>query len=139
MRFFILVEKIMEYKYLMYSHLLTVVPCIFIGAYLLIVKKGTLYHKLLGKIYMSLMMVTAIITLFMPAYVGSQFLNHFGYIHIFSFLTLYSVPTAIIAVKKGQIKKHKMKMILLYFGAIVIAGGFTLTPGRFLHTFFFGS
>ena len=139
MRFFILVEKIMEYKYLMYSHLLTIVPSIFIGAYLLIVKKGTLYHKLLGKIYMSLMMVTAIITLFMPAYVGSQFLNHFGYIHIFSFLTLYSVPTAIIAVKKGQIKKHKMKMILLYFGAIVIAGGFTLTPGRFLHTFFFGS
>ncbi|MCL7764995.1 DUF2306 domain-containing protein [Polaribacter sp. Z014] len=129
----------MEYKYLMYSHLITVIPCIFMGAYLLALRKGTPFHKLLGKIYMSLMMITAIITLFMPAYVGPQLLNHFGYIHLFSFLTIYSVPTAIFAVKKGQIKKHKLKMIFLYFGAIVIAGGFTLTPGRFLHTFFFGS
>ena len=121
----------------MYAHLITVVPCVFIGAYLLSVKKGTPFHKLLGKLYMSLMVITAVITLFMPAYVGPQFLHHFGYIHLFSILTLYSVPTAIIAVKKGQIKKHKFKMIFLYVGAIIIAGGFTLSPGRFLHTLFF--
>ncbi|WP_218598193.1 DUF2306 domain-containing protein [Polaribacter sp. NJDZ03] len=129
----------MEYKYLMYAHLITVVPCVFIGAYLLAVKKGTPFHRDLGKIYMLLMMITAIITLFMPAYVGPQVLNHFGFIHLFSFLTLYSIPTAIIAIKKKQIKKHKLKMIFLYVGAIVIAGGFTFTPGRYLHTFFFGS
>ena len=127
----------MEYKYLMYAHLLTVIPCVLIGGYLLAVKKGTPFHKLLGKLYMSLMVITAVITLFMPAYVGPQFLHHFGYIHLFSILTLYSVPTAIIAVKKGQIKKHKFKMIFLYVGAIIIAGGFTLSPGRFLHTLFF--
>ncbi|MFT5306278.1 MAG: putative membrane protein, partial [Chitinophagales bacterium] len=45
---------------------------------------------------------------------------------------------AIIAIKKGDVKKHKWKMVLLYFGAIVIAGGFTLMPGRFLHQLFFG-
>ncbi|SDR69296.1 Uncharacterized membrane protein [Polaribacter sp. KT25b] len=129
----------MEYKYLMYAHLVTVVPCVFIGAYLLSVKKGTPFHKSLGKIYMSLMIITAIITLFMPADVGPQFLNHFGYIHLFSFLTLYSVPTAIIAIKKGHVKKHKLKMIFLYVGAIIIAGGFTFTPGRFLHNLFFGN
>ena len=123
----------------MYAHLITVVPCVFIGAYLLAVKKGTPFHRNLGKIYMLLMMITAIITLFMPAYVGPQVLNHFGFIHLFSFLTLYSIPTAIIAIKKKQIKKHKLKMIFLYVGAIVIAGGFTFTPGRYLHTFFFGS
>ncbi|PQB08063.1 hypothetical protein BST83_13595 [Polaribacter filamentus] len=129
----------MDYKYLMYAHLITVVPCFFMGAYLLSVKKGTRFHKSLGKIYMSLMMITAIITLFMPADVGPQFFNHFGYIHLFSFLTLYSVPTAIIAIRKGQVKKHKLKMIFLYVGAIIIAGGFTFTPGRYLHTFFFGN
>ncbi|QXP66749.1 DUF2306 domain-containing protein [Polaribacter sp. AHE13PA] len=127
----------MEYKYLMYAHLITVVPCVFIGAYLLAVKKGTPFHRNLGKTYMLLMMITAVITLFMPAYVGPQFLNHFGLIHLFSFLTLYSIPTAIIAIKKKQIKKHKLKMIFLYVGAIVIAGGFTFTPGRYLHTLFF--
>lgn len=123
----------------MYAHLITVVPCFFIGGYLLAVKKGTPFHKSLGKVYMTLMFTTAIITLFMPAFVGPQFLSHFGYIHLFSFLTLYSLPTAIIAIKKGQVRKHKVKMIILYMGAILIAGGFTFFPGRFLHTFFFGN
>lgn len=123
----------------MFAHLITVVPCFFIGAYLLSVKKGTKIHRKLGKVYMILMFTTAIITLFMPALVGPQFLNHFGWIHLFSFLTLYSVPTAIIAIKKGQIKRHKLKMILLYIGAIIIAGGFTFSPGRYLHHVFFGS
>ncbi|MFT5072227.1 MAG: putative membrane protein [Chitinophagales bacterium] len=128
----------MSYEHLMYLHLLTIVPCVFLGAYLLIVQKGTGIHKLLGRIYMILMTITATITLFMPALVGPQFFGHIGYIHLFSFLTLYSVPTAIIAIKKGDVKKHKWKMVLLYFGAIVIAGGFTLMPGRFLHQLFFG-
>ena len=101
----------------MFTHLLTVVPCIFIGAYVLLTKKGSYKHRLIGKIYLSLMFFTAIISLFLPAQVGSQFLNHFGWIHLFSILTLYTVPTAIFAIKKGNIKYHKRKMLLLYFGA----------------------
>ena len=128
----------MPYRILMYAHLITVIPCIFIGAYLLIVQKGSKVHKVLGRIYMVLMMITAIITLFMPAFVGPQFLNHFGFIHLFSILTIYSVPTALIAIRKGQVGRHKWKMIGLYFGAIIIAGGFTLAPGRYLHQMFFG-
>lgn len=126
------------YTILMYSHLITVVPCIFLGAYLLLSKKGGTIHRTLGKLYMLLMIFTASVSLVLPAQVGPQFLNHFGYIHLFSLLTLYSVPTALIAIRKGNIRKHKIKMILLYIGAIVIAGGFTLAPGRFLHQVFFG-
>lgn len=127
----------MDYDFLMFSHLYTVVPCIFLGAALIFMKKGTKIHKKLGQLYMILMLITAVITLFMRADVGPQILNHFGWIHAFSFLTLYTVPTAYIAIQKGQVKKHQRKMILLYFGAIVIAGGFTLTPGRYLYEVFF--
>ncbi|MFT5923027.1 MAG: putative membrane protein [Flavobacteriales bacterium] len=42
------------------------------------------------------------------------------------------------AARKGNIKAHKRKMILLYVGAILIAGAFTLMPGRYLHHVFFG-
>ena len=127
----------MRYYDLMYIHLATVVPCVFLGAYLLIAKKGDTLHRRIGFTYMSLMMFTAVITLFMEAKVGPQFLNHFGYIHLFSILTIYTVPTAITAIKKGQIKRHQRKMVLLYFGAIIIAGGFTFFPGRYLHNLFF--
>lgn len=82
---------------------------------------------------MSLMFFTSIITIFLPANVGPQLFHHFGWIHLFTVLTLWTVPTAIIAVRNGNIKAHKRKMILLYIGAILIAWGFTLVPGRFLN------
>ncbi|WP_298765204.1 DUF2306 domain-containing protein [uncultured Polaribacter sp.] len=127
----------MNFNYLMFAHLITVLPCVLIGALLLLIKKGTKLHKNMGKLYMILMLITAFITLFMKAQVGPKFLNHFGWIHLFSVLTFYSIPTAFFAARKGDIKTHKRKMILLYFGAIVIAGAFTFYPGRYLHSLFF--
>ena len=122
----------------MFLHLFTVLPAFILGTISLLLKKGTQLHKVLGRIYMILMLFTAILTLFMPAAVGPSLFNHFGWIHLFSFLTIYTVPTAYIAIKKGNIKAHKRKMILLYFGALIIAGAFTFMPGRYLHSVFFG-
>jgi len=127
----------MNYLELMYFHLATVVPCFLIGTVLLIIKKGTPIHKQMGRVYMVLMLITAAITLFMPAQVGPQFLGHFGWIHGFSFLAIYTVPTAYLAIKRGDVKSHQRKMVLLYFGAIIIAGGFTFFPGRYLYELFF--
>lgn len=128
----------MTYDQLMFTHLFTVVPCFFIGTILLIIKKGTKIHVFSGRVYMVLMLFTAIVTLFMPAEIGPQFLQHFGWIHLFSILTIWTVPTAYMAIKKGNVKSHKRKMILLYFGALIIAGGFTFVPGRYMYQLFFG-
>jgi uncharacterized membrane protein len=127
----------MQYTNLMYVHLATVLPCFIIGTTLLLIKKGTGIHVFWGRIYMVLMLFTATVTLFMPAQVGPTLFNHFGYLHSFSFLTIYTVPTAYLAIKRGDVKTHKRKMIVLYFGALVIAGGFTLMPGRYLHEVLF--
>jgi Predicted membrane protein len=127
----------MVYEILMYLHLATVVPCVFLGAYLLLAKKGGLFHQKLGAIYMVLMIITAILALFLEARVGPVFLGHFGWIHLFCFLVLWTVPTAFLAIRKGKVKSHQRKMVLLYIGAILIAGGFTFSPGRFLHELFF--
>ncbi|UZD21353.1 DUF2306 domain-containing protein [Algoriphagus halophytocola] len=128
----------MNYDILMFSHLATVVPCIFLGAYLLFAKKGGLTHRNLGALYMSLMLITAVIALFIEAQVGDRLFNHFGYIHLFCLLVFWTVPTAFLSIKKGKVKTHQRKMILLYVGAIILAGGFTLAPGRYLHGVFFG-
>ncbi|WP_339702940.1 hypothetical protein [Algoriphagus aquimarinus] len=37
----------MKYELLMYSHLATVVPCIFLGAYLLSSRKGTYFIEVM--------------------------------------------------------------------------------------------
>ena len=118
-------------------HLATVLPCFVLGTILIFIKKGTFVHKIMGRGYLILMLITAIITIFIPAQVGPQLLNHFGFIHLLSLLTIYTVPTAYFAIKKCKVKVHQRKMVLLYIGAIIIAGGFTLFPGRFLHQLFF--
>lgn len=128
----------MTYTDLMYIHLATVVPCFVLGTLLLFMQKGTNIHRNIGKIYMVLMLFTATVTLFMPARVGPQLFNHFGYIHSFSFLTIYTVPAAYFAIRRGDVNSHKRAMISLYFGAIIIAGGFTFFPGRYLYDVFFG-
>jgi uncharacterized membrane protein len=128
----------MTYTQLAYLHLATVLPAFAIGAFQLLRRKGTPSHKLLGKIYMVLMLLTGLITLAMPAEVGPRFLGHFGFIHLFSFLTLYSVPSAYLAIRRGNIKVHRANMIGLYIGGILIAGSFALAPGRMLHAWLFG-
>lgn len=124
----------MTYLQLTYLHLGTVLPAFFIGTFLLLNQKGSSKHKMLGKFYMLLMLFTATVTLFMSAEVGPTLLGHFGFIHLFALLVFYSVPAAYIAIRKGDIKKHRMNMLGLYFGGLVIAGAFTFAPGRLLHT-----
>lgn len=128
----------MSYQQLAYLHLATVLPAFLLGTYLLLRRKGSPQHRLLGKIYMGLMLLTATVTLFMPAVVGPRLLEHFGFIHLFSLLTFYSVPTAYYAARHHQVRRHRASMIALYVGALVIAGGFAFMPGRLLHRWLFG-
>jgi len=117
--------------------MLTVLPAFFIGTFLLLNTKGTRMHRWLGKVYMLLMLLTALVTLFMSAAVGPVLLGHFGFIHLLSFLVLYSVPAAFFAARNGNIAAHKANMLGLYLGGILIAGAFALMPGRLIHSWLF--
>lgn len=128
----------MTYLQLAYAHLATIVPAFLLGTYLLIRRKGTPQHRMLGRIYLCLMLVTAGITLFMPAEVGPRFMGTFGYIHLLSVLTLVTVPTAYIAAIHHRVALHRGSMLGLYFGGIFIAGSFAFMPGRLLHGWLFG-
>ncbi len=122
---------------IVYAHLATVLPAFVIGTYMMVSRKGSKIHRLLGKIYMVLMMTTAIIALFIKAEVGPQLFGHFGFIHLFSVLVLYSVPKAYFAARRHDRKSHALRMISVYVGGLLIAGSFTLMPGRLMHTWLF--
>ena len=127
----------MTYEHLAYVHLATVLPAFLIGTFLLLNRKGTPLHKACGRVYLTLMLITATITLLMPARVGPQFLGHFGFIHAFSILTLYSATAAYVFIRRGNIRAHRGNMIGLYVGGLLIAGSFALMPGRMLHDWLF--
>jgi uncharacterized membrane protein len=116
-------------------HLATVLPAFVIGTWLIFVStKGARWHRRLGAAYLVLMTVTAITTFFIRT------INPGGLslIHLFIPLTLFGVFGALWNVRRGNIKGHRQAMLGLYFGGILIAGAFTLLPGRLLHQVFFG-
>ena len=127
------------YEFVRDLHLYTIAPCLPLGFYLIVVSgKGGIFHKKIGYVYMVLIFFSSVVSLFLKAYVGPTFLNHFGWIHLLSILTIWTVPRSLIAVKKGNIQRHKRSMKLLYWIGLVLAGLFTLMPGRYLHSLLFG-
>lgn len=125
------------YLPLAYAHLATVVPAVAIGTWLMVSRKGSGPHRVLGRAYMVLMFVTGVISLLMPAAVGPTSFGHFGFIHLFSLLTLWSVPAAWFAARRHDVLAHRGYMIGLFVGGILIAGAFAFMPGRLLNQWLF--
>ncbi len=128
----------MSYENFAWLHLSIILPAFFLGTFLLLNRKGTPLHKLLGKIYMCLMLLTGVITLFMPAYIGPRIFNHFGFLHLFSLVVLVTIPMSFMAARRGDIKSHRGSMIGLYLGGILLAAAIAFLPGRMLPQLLFG-
>lgn len=112
-------------------HLFTALPSLVLGAFILWRKKGGALHRILGRTYSMLMLATAV-TSFWIGRPGTGIAGSgYSFIHIFSVWTLFCVPWAVWAARKGNIAKHQSIMRGLYIG-LCIAGAFTLIPGRLL-------
>ena len=98
--------------------------------------KGTLPHRTMGYTWVALMLVVA----------ASSFAIHgkqqqwggFSAIHLLSVMVLVLVPLALLAARRHRVGTHRGAMIALFTGALVIAGAFTLLPGRIMHRALFG-
>ena len=60
-------------------------------------------------------------------------------IHLLAIFTLITLPLAVWAAHRHRVAAHRRAMISLFLGALVIAGAFTLVPGRIMHQVVFGS
>lgn len=123
-------------------HFVTVVPAFFLGAWqLLASRKGSASHRLIGKIYLGLMSVTAVAAFFIPSF-SSFSLGigplRLGLIHLFIPLTVNGIWQTRRALRAGNIAAHKASMRGLYIGGLIIAGLLTFLPGRVMYRMFFG-
>lgn len=126
-------------------HFFTVVPAFFLGGWLLLAsRKGSAPHRAVGMTYLVLMTVTAACTIFISA--PPQW-PHFSlgpnlrisFIHLFIPLTVVGIYRGITRIRRGDVEGHRRAMNRMYIGALLIAGLFTLLPGRIMHAIFFGS
>jgi uncharacterized membrane protein len=123
-------------------HVATVVPAFFLGAWqLLASRKGSVSHRLVGKIYLALMFGTAVVAFFIPSFssfsLGGGSIR-LGLIHLFIPLTIHGVWRTRKALRDGDIAAHRASMQGVYIGGLLIAGVLTFLPGRIMYRIFFG-
>lgn len=116
-------------------HVLTVVPAALLGGYILVSRKGTPRHRMLGKIWVALMIASAFSSLFIHQI---RLWGPFSPIHILSVVVIVSSLLAIYHVRHGNIRAHKAAMVSVYIGGIFGAGVFTFWPGRIMNQVFLG-
>ena len=116
-------------------HALAAIVAILLGAIQLLSRKGTLIHKALGWVWVLLMLVVSVSSLFIHEI---NMWGKYSPIHILSLWTIFCLLLAIYFVRIGNIKRHKQTMTVLYLLALILTGLFTLLPGRVMHVVIFG-
>jgi uncharacterized membrane protein len=116
----------------LFVHLFTVIPAVPLGAVVLWRPKGDALHRVLGRIWALLMMVTSVSSFWLQDLRGG-----FSFIHLFAVLTLVSIPVAVWHARRGNIRRHVNAMRGVYVG-LIAAGVLAVVPGRFLGDQLFG-
>jgi uncharacterized membrane protein len=107
-----------------------------LGVVQLSAPKGTLPHRALGWIWVTLMLVVSVSAFFIHQI---RLWGPWSPIHLLAIFTLVMLPVAVVAAHRHDVARHRRAMIGLFVGALVIAGIFTFAPGRIMHAVVFGS
>jgi uncharacterized membrane protein len=107
-------------------HLAAALLALVLGGAIFLRGKGNSAHRLLGRTWVALMLVTALSTWWIRGN-GS-----FSWIHGLSVLTLVLLGVGVYYAMQSRIAAHQRTMKGLYAGALVVAGAFALLPQRLL-------
>jgi len=126
---------------IVYVHATLALLSVPLGLYLFATRKGTNQHKALGRIWVTSLIIVSLTAVFIQEINSGQY----SLIHVLVPWTIGSLIYSIWNIKKfkkTKIKRYKFahmySMIGVYIGALLIAGAFTLMPGRFFHKILFG-
>ncbi len=97
--------------------------------------KGTLPHRTIGWIWVLLMASVAVSSFWIHQI---KLIGPWSPIHLLSIFTLVMLPLAVWRAHRHRVGDHRRAMIAIFSGALVVAGLFTLLPGRIMHTVVFG-
>jgi uncharacterized membrane protein len=111
-------------------HAIAALLAIVLGRFQLWGPKGTRNHRMLGYIWVGLMAIVGFSGFFIH---GLRLVGSLSPIHLLSAITLVSLWHAIRAARRGDIRRHRKTMVVLFWMALILTGFFTFWPGRVMH------
>lgn len=116
-------------------HAFTAMAAFLLGLVQLIGVKGTTTHRVLGYIWVLLMLVIAVSSFWIH---GMRQFGPYSLIHLLSIMVLVMLPAGVYFARVHRVRGHRRTMLGLFSGALIIAGLFTFVPGRLMHQVMFG-
>ena len=111
-------------------HAFAALAAAMLGALQLWGPKGTRNHRMLGYIWVGLMVFVAASGFFIHVL---RLFGPFSPIHLLSVFTLASLWYAVRMARRGDIRRHRQTMVALFWMALVLTGAFTFLPGRVMN------
>ena len=116
-------------------HAFAAIGAFMLGAVQLAAPKGTLPHRLIGAVWVALMVVVCISAFFIHEL---RVWGPWSPIHLLAIFTLVMLPLAVWRAHRHEVAQHRRAMLSLFLGALIIAGLFTFLPGRIMHAVMIG-
>ena len=116
-------------------HAFAAMTAFVLGIVQLSAPKGTLPHRTIGGIWVMLMVVVSLSSFWIHEL---RLWGPWSPIHLLSISTLVMLPLAVWAAHRHAVDYHRRAMTGIFLGALVLAGLFTLVPGRIMHNVVFG-
>jgi uncharacterized membrane protein len=129
-------EPLLDAPALIQVHAFAALSAFGLGLAQLVLPKGTSSHRVIGWTWVVLLLIVSLSSFFIHQI---RLWGAFSPIHLLSILTLATLPLGVLAAHHHRVTSHKVTMILIFAGALVLAGAFTFLPGRIMHAVAWGS
>jgi uncharacterized membrane protein len=115
-------------------HVFAAVAALALGGALMTTRKGRLFHRTAGWMWVGLVSLVAGSSLFITS------LNHgkLSLLHLFTGWTLIILPMAVVWAKRHDVARHRRTMMGLFYGGFAINAFIAFIPGRTMWTLFLG-
>jgi uncharacterized membrane protein len=123
-------DPLLSASLLIQIHAFAALTAFALGLFQLAAPKGTTRHRITGWMWV-LLMATVVTTSF-----GIHEIRMWGpwsWIHGLSVFTAIMLPVGVMHARRHRVRRHRSTMIGIFVGALVVAGIFTLLPGRIMH------
>lgn len=115
-------------------HIVAAVTALGLGGALMIIRKGRIFHRTAGWVWVSLVTVVAGSSLFIRGLNG----GNLSVLHLITGWVLIISPIAVLAAKRHQVVRHRRAMMGLFFGGFFFNAFVAFIPGRTMWQLFLG-